>query len=223
MKRNILNTAMTVLFLLLMNYRFTGNLSHEILGAVVLLLAFWHNGLNLRWYRTFFKGRQSGQRLLATVMNFLLAAALLVSIATGLFISQSLLPFIAVRGTNTLWLHEIHQSSSYVCFILIGLHLGLQGDALWIRLKHWLGAERFCETYAVLGKGLSIGIIVYGIYASFSNHIGAKLFMEHSFGWGKAPSATQFFMDYLMILGCYTGLACSVKKFLIWSERLGKK
>lgn len=206
MKRNILNISMTVLFLLLMNYRFTGNIWHEILGIVLLLAAFWHNGLNLRWYMMLFKGQQSIRRMFATSVNLIFIVTLFISIISGVLISQSLVPFIALRGTNTLWLHEVHQSSSYICFIFIGIHVGLCWKILWIRLQAWLGVIHFYKKCSVLGDILAACVILYGFYASFSNHIGSMILMEHGFGWGPPPSAVKFFLDFLALLGCYAGL-----------------
>jgi hypothetical protein len=206
LKRNVLNIGMTVFFLLLMNYRFTGNMPHEILGVILLLFVLWHNGLNLRWYMTFLRGKQNFQRVLMTMVNLFFVLAFCVSMLSGLLISQSLVPVIALRGTNTLWLHEVHQSSSYICFIVIGIHLGLHWKILWIRLQEWLGVMHFYKKCSVLGDILAAGMILYGIYASFSNHIGSMILMEHGFGWGPPPSAAQFFLDYLALLGCYTGL-----------------
>jgi hypothetical protein len=77
---------------------------------------------------------------------------------------------------------------------------------LWIRLQDWLGMERFHKECSVLGNILAVVIILYGFYASFSNHIGSMILMEHGFGWGPPPSAAKFFLDYLALLGCYTGM-----------------
>ncbi|WP_196604528.1 DUF4405 domain-containing protein [Pectinatus haikarae] len=206
MKRNILNIGMTIVFLLVMNYRFTGNKPHEVLGVILFLLVLWHNSLNLHWYTSFFKGKQDFQRALIAIINFLFAISFCISMLSGLLISQSIVPFIALRGTNTLWLHEVHQSSSYVCFIFIGIHLGLHWKMLWVRLQNRLGMERFHKECSILGNILAVGIILYGFYASFANHIWSMIVMEHGFGWGPPPSALKFFLDYSALLGCYAGI-----------------
>ena len=205
---------MTIFFLLLLNYRFTGNMPHELLSVILFVFVLGHNKLNLRWYTVIFKGKQNFRRVLMTIVNLLFVFSFAISILSGLLISQSLVPFIALRGTNTLWLHGVHQSSSYVCFILIGIHLGFHWKMLWIRLQYWLGMKRFHKECAVIGNLLAASMIFYGIYASFSNHIGSMLLMEHGFGWGPPPSAAQFFIDYIVIWGCYTGLTCYMMSFL---------
>ena len=196
---------MTIIFLLLMNYRFTGNTPHEIFGILLFILVLWHNKLNLYWYTIFFKGKKAFQRVLM-IVNILFIISFCISILSGLLISQSVVPFIALRGTNTLWLHEVHQSSSYICFIFMGIHLGFHWKTLWIRLQYWLRIEHYHKECLVFGNILAVGIIFYGFYASFANHIGSMIFMEHVFGWGAPPSALKFFLDYLALLGCYAGI-----------------
>ena len=219
MKRNILNIIMTVLFLVLMNYRFTRNVPHEIIGAVILVLVLWHNKINLRWYSTFFKGRQSGQRIIATVINVLFVFTFVAAIVSGVLISRSLVPALAAHGTNMIFWHQIHQAASYACFIIIGIHLGFHWKMLWIRLQHWLGIEKFYKKYAIIGTALVAGIIAYGVYASFTNHVGAKLLMEHSFRGGQRPSAMQFFMDYTLIIASYIGITHYLTKLLAKNSR----
>ena len=42
LKKNILNVFMLISFLLIINYHFTGNIVHEILGLVILLFSLVH-------------------------------------------------------------------------------------------------------------------------------------------------------------------------------------
>lgn len=51
---------------------------------------------------------------------------------------------------------------------------------------------------------LTIG---YGIYASFTRHIGSKLLLQHGFNdWIAVPSLVGFILDYMMIMGCYVAI-----------------
>ncbi len=219
MKRNILNIMMVIMFLLLMNYRFTHNFLHEIIGAIILLLALWHNKLNISWYKTFFNGKQNIRRIMVAIINILFVLSFVVVMISGLLISRSLIPSLAVHGSSTILWHQIHQVSAYICFITIGIHLGFHWKMLWIRLQHWLGIEKFYKKYAIIGTALVAGIIAYGVYASFTNHVGAKLLMEHSFRGGQRPSAMQFFMDYTLIIASYIGITHYLTKLLAKNSR----
>lgn len=206
MKRKFLNILMALSFLLLMNYRFIGNRRHELLGLSLFLLVLWHNCLNLYWYKAFFRGTLKFHWGLIRLMNVSLGLAFSMSMVSGLLISQFLLPVNTLSGTASIWLHAIHQGSAYLCFVLIGIHLGLHWQPLWRVGQKWLERQGIHKKYFAYSKVLGSGIIAYGVYASFAQHIGALLLMEHSFGWGTPPPAGRFFLDYLAILGCYTGI-----------------
>lgn len=207
MGRNILNLIMVILFLVMMNYRFIGNTPHEITGIVLLALFILHNGLNIRWYKNFLKGRQSLRYLLPTIVNCLFIFAMFTTIISGFLISHTVLPSLALRGTNTIWVHNLHQGSAYASFIFMAVHLGMHWDVLIIRAKRWLRIDGAGVSYSIVSGITSVLVIGYGIYASFINHIGTMLLMQHAFGgWGAAPSASKFFVDHLAIIGCYSGI-----------------
>ncbi len=206
MKRNLLNILMALSFLLLMNYRFIGNMRHELLGLSLFLLVLWHNSLNFYWYKALFRGAHNFQWGLIRLMNVSLVLAFCLTMVSGVLISQFLLPVNAVSGNSSIWLHSIHQGSSYLCFVIIGIHLGLHWQLLWRGGEKWLERQGINQKYFAYSKVLAAGIIAYGVYASFAQHMGAMLLMEHGFGWGTPPSAGRFFLDYLAIFGCYTGI-----------------
>lgn len=207
MGRNILSIVMTVSFLVLMSHNYIDNTVHEFLGVILLVLILLHNGLNLSWYKTVFKGKQHPRRILMTLANFLLVIVFLIAIISGLLISQSLVPSIALHGMSTLYVDSLHQSSSHICFLLIGIHLGLHLDVLWLRLQYRLKIKHIPKFCAVVGDILAVCIIFYGFYASFVNHIWDMLLMKYSFVFIKRLSITQFSVDYLAILGCYAAIA----------------
>ena len=208
MKRNVLNVIMVGLFLVLMNYRFTSNGPHEIVGGLVFLLVFFHNGINSSWFQRIFKGRQNLYRFFLDVVNFLLLSSFLVSMVSGLFISQFLTPFLALRGSNTIWLHEIHRSSSYLCFIFIGIHLGFHWKALYFRFNSWLNRMFLYKRNQAMETVLKVCVLLYGLYVSFLYHIGSMILMEQNFILDEIPSAMRFFLDYLVLWGFYMSLTC---------------
>jgi len=73
-----------------MDYRFTGNVIHEIAGVFVILLFFIHNVLNRRWYGAIVKGKMNLLRILSTIANLLLLVMLLFVAVTGVLISQTI-------------------------------------------------------------------------------------------------------------------------------------
>lgn len=162
MARNILNIAMTVLLLLIMDYRFTGNAFHEI-GAVTAFV-------------------------------------------TGVLISVTAFAPLGILS-GSLLVHDLHQGSAYASLILIAIHLGLHWEMLMAKLKNWLHIDGSSFGWVITSRITSIVVITYGVYASFTNHIGANLLMQHVFaGWAAEPSLWWFLLDYLAIVGCYVGI-----------------
>jgi len=212
--RNILNLVMTVLVLLIMDYRFTGNIFHEIAAVVLALLFIFHNILNRRWYQVFIKGRQSLGRVILTFFNLLLLAAMGAVFVTGVLISQTVFAPLGI-GSRSLFLHELHQGTAYASLILIAIHLGLHWEMLIAKLKNWLRIDSLSRGWSIISRIVSVAIIAYGVYASFVNNIGANLLMQHVFaGWGAKPTLWRFLFDYFSIVGCYIGVTYYLLYFL---------
>lgn len=204
--RNILNLAMTVLLLLIMNYRFMGNAFHEIGGAVLAFLFIFHNVLNRRWYVVLFKGRQSIRRVLMTFVNLLLVAAMVVALSTGVLISATVFAPLGLRSSD-LFVHDLHQGAAYASFVLVAIHLGMYWEMLIVKFKNWLHIDDSSLGWGITSRIVSIVVIAYGFYASFTNNIGEKLLMQRIFvGWGEEPSLWGFLLDHFAIVGCYVSI-----------------
>ncbi len=83
----IVDAAMFVLFLLLMEYHLLSSVVHEWLGISVSVLFLAHNALNYKWYAVLFKGRYTAMRIVQTVVNFLLWIAMIGCIVSSILIS----------------------------------------------------------------------------------------------------------------------------------------
>ena len=202
MNRNVLNLAMTIGLVAVMDYRFTGNAAHEILGVFLAALLLLHNILNHRWYQSISKGRQNLLRVVSTAANLLLLAMIIVVLVTGVLISQTL--FSAFSLSGHLWVHQLHTFSAYASFALCGIHLGLHGNTILGKVCRGMRLDAPPPTVIWIGRIAAVVIIGYGIRASFSHQIGSKLLFEHVFGgWGDKPALIGFLTDYPAILGCY--------------------
>ncbi|MBP2655469.1 MAG: hypothetical protein H6Q73_3038 [Firmicutes bacterium] len=204
--RNLLNIVMLILLLLIMDYRFIGNVPHEIGGVVLALLFIFHNVLNRRWYVGFFKGRQSLRRVLTTLVNLLLVIAMFTVFVTGVLISVTVFAPLGIRSGGIL-VHDLHQGSAYASLILVAIHLGLHWEMLLGKFISWLHIDGASLSWVIMSRIVSIVVMAYGVYASFTNHIGANLLMQHIFaGWGVEPSLWGFLLDYFAIISCYVGV-----------------
>ena len=216
LKKNILNVFMLISFLLIINYHFTGNIVHEILGLVILLFSLVHNKWNIYWYKYFLKVKEKNESIISIIVNFWVIILLVVAIGSGLFISQTVLPIRVFHNMNfILLMHDVHQGSGYAVYMLVAIHFGMHWNMLWHKMKKIFQIEHYKYCCLVIGNILAIAIIINGINTSFTNHIGSKLLMQHDFiSWSKTTSGIQSFIDYFSIFGCYTAITAYIKGFL---------
>lgn len=213
MIRNILNLMMILCILVVMDYRFTDNAIHEILGLFIVLPFIIHNILNRHWYTAIGNGKKNPLRSLTAITNLLLLVMMLLATVTGVFISQTIFPVFSLN--SNLWVHQLHSLSSYLGFILSAIHLGFYWNALYRKLCRWLRIDCTNFSYILLSRIASLFIIGYGIYASFTRHIGSKLLLKHVFNdWATAPSLVGFVLDYLAIMGCYVAITYYLTQML---------
>ena len=213
MNRNSLNLAMTGGLVAVMDYRFTGNAVHEILGVLLAALFLAHNILNRHWYKNIGKGKLNLFSSLATIVNMLLLPMMLVVTVTGVLISQTV--FVEFSLSGHLWVHQLHTFSAYGSLILCGIHLGLHWKAISGKVFRTFGLDSKRTGYVLIGRTMAIFVIGYGIHASFSHQIGSKLMFEHVFGgWGTQPTMIGFLVDYPAILACYALLTQYLMRLL---------
>lgn len=196
---------MILCLLIVMDYRFIDNVIHEILGLLTVLLFIIHSVLNRHWYTAIGKVKLDLRPILNTITNLLLWVMMLLVAITGILISQTVFSSFSLSGN--IWAHELHILSAYLSFILVAIHLGSHWNALWGKLCLWLKIERTNLSYILSSRIASLLIIGYGIYASFTRHIGSKLLLQHGFNdWTTVPSLVGFILDYMTIMGCYVAI-----------------
>ena len=91
--RIILDIVMICLFIVLMGYYITDNVVHEIIGTITFVLFILHNILNIKWYKSIFKGKHNFQRTFHIVINLLLFIAMLGMMISGIMISSDVFDF----------------------------------------------------------------------------------------------------------------------------------
>ncbi len=127
-KRNrfwkIVDICMVILLLCLMSYQVTGEEKHEWIGIVMTLTVILHQILNRHWYAGLFKGKYHAYRIVTTMVNLLLVAAMLMTAICGMAMSEYSVPFLYwPRGL--FFVRPTHLAMSHWTFVLMGLHLGL--------------------------------------------------------------------------------------------------
>jgi hypothetical protein len=127
-----LDAVMLVAFGALQSWRLTGVPVHEWLGFVFLLLAVTHLVIHGRWVESrapkLLRGGSVRGRA-SVLLNLLLGIAMTTAITSGLFMSKVLLPNHLTPAAYGSW-HALHEQSSNLSLLLIGLHVALNWDVI---------------------------------------------------------------------------------------------
>ncbi len=211
-----IDTIMTVLLIALMAYHITGNQLHEWLGTILFTLFILHHILNLNWYKAMFKSKYSAVRILLTVLNVLLFAAMVGMMISGIMLSREVFDFLNLRaGMFGRRLHMISTSWGYLLMSAhIGLHFGIIAGVFKRKIplkSKWIG---------LIGKLVAALAAVYGIYAFIARQLADRMFllMEYAF-FDYEESALFFFGDYLCILILFATITFYLSKILKRKKR----
>jgi hypothetical protein len=209
----LLDMAALILMLISMDYRVVGDTFHEATGVIITVFFLFHNFWNRQWYAAVFQGKYDICRGLRTAVNLLLLLAMLLLIISAVPIAHVIVSAIPVPVRITM--QEIHVLSAYWSFILIAVHLGMHGVMLRRVLKKTLGISGGKRVGKTVWHIFFVGVVVYGIQASFAREISSHLFLQYTADfWSTDSSLGKFFLDYAAILGMYSCITYSIMKIL---------
>jgi hypothetical protein len=187
----VVDALMTIALPALMAFQITGQWLHEWLGAGMLLLFAVHNSLNVRWYANLPKGGYKPLRILRTVINFGILAAVLSLAYSGIVMSQHVFRFLPIHGGMAL-ARSLHMAGSYWAFVLMSMHLGLHWGMVSVKLSKlpvWV-----LRIIASVAAG-------YGAVCFFKLHIASYLFFRVQFAFFDFDKgAGTVFAEYICML-----------------------
>ena len=172
----VIDIFMLAVFPFLMAVQITGQAVHEYIGAAALLLFVLHNIMNMKWYKTIFKGRYNLVRLLNLGVNVLLLADILCLAYSGIAMSSYVFPFF--KSGNIAAARLIHLSASYWGLVLMSVHIGFHWNVIMGKLYKRLREKNIIMQIIRL---LAIIISAYGIYCFYKNGIVSYLFLKNQF------------------------------------------
>jgi Kef-type K+ transport system membrane component KefB len=213
--RLVIDLAMTVLLLLALGYRITGDIAHEWLGVSLCVMFIAHNIVNRKWWRNIFKVKYNTRRAVMFVINVLLALVMAAVIITGLLHSRTVLAFLHLPGGMAL--RQIHTTAAYWGLILIAVHAGLHlRPPKNFKHKRHEPAGNFASLRCAIHKPLSsifirscgwCGswlIIAFGVWSFIDRDMFAKLFLGFSFDyWNEERPVALFFAETLGIMAVF--------------------
>ena len=177
--KKIIDIVMTILFIVLMGYYVTDNKIHEILGTITFILFIIHHILNIKWYKSIFKGKHNFQRTFHIILNLLLFIAMVGMMVSGIMISADVFAFLDIP--TTMFGRRLHMLSTSWGFVLMAIHVGLHISALMYFVL-------------VLLAGL-------GIYSFINLRVWEDMFLMNDFKFfDYEQSPILFYLKYLLVL-----------------------
>jgi hypothetical protein len=198
----VIDLAMTILVLVEMAYRITGNTIHERVGVLALVLFITHNFLNRRWYKAIMKGKHNVRRIIQIVINFLFLVTMAVMMISAVLISRDVFPFIPIY--NDMILRQVHVLTAYWGFIFMAVHIGISWGTIINAVRKMTGITNVIRIRSIIMQVVAVLIVVYGVQASFEREMGSKLTVYNPFGyWSNNDSMIKFLIDHMSIMGIY--------------------
>lgn len=197
-----IDLLMTVLLLLLMAYQVVGEILHEWFGAAMLVLFITHNILNIKWYKNLFHGKYKLVRILGTILNFAVLAAILSLGYSGIVMSRHLFAFLPISRGMAL-ARVIHLAGSYWGFVLMSLHLGLHWSMILGILRKCTGGRKLPVLVWLL-RIAAFAIAGYGAYCFIGADIFSYMFLKTEFAFFDfEKSAFSVFSEYIVMMGLW--------------------
>src|SRR5215831_190823 len=160
-----LDATLLIIFLLLLAPRLTGLALHEVLGFLFFIPLILHLLVAWPWIQKsvvrFFK--TSGRSRLNLCINMILFLLVITELASGLFISQVLLPAFGIKTVNDRVWRYVHNVTLNFTVLFIGLHVAINWG--WIasvfkRQLHVPNEKRMAPSFKISTGLLRSGIIV---------------------------------------------------------------
>lgn len=193
--RILIDIAMTCLFIVLMGYYITENKTHEILGTITFILFILHNILNIKWYKSIFKGKHNFQRTFHIIINIMLLLAMIGMIVSGIMISVDVFGFLNIK-TN-MFGRKLHMASTSWGFVLMAIHIGLHLNGMMTSLNKKMKNNTLEYVYYFI----LVLIAGYGLYSLIASKILEDMFVVNHFNffdYDKSP--IMFYLEHLAII-----------------------
>ena len=197
------DALMTVLLLFLMGYQFWGDTAHEWAGAAMFALFLAHHALNAGWYRGLLRGRYTAARVLGTVINLALLAAMLGLMVSGVMLSNHVFAFLGLSG-GLGFARLLHMAAAYWGFVLMALHLGLHWGMFLGMARRALGWGAPTVRRRVGFNLLGAAIAVYGLTVFVRRALPQYMLLRTQFVFlDFGEPLLVFYADYLAMMGSF--------------------
>lgn len=202
----IVDIAMYLIFVALMQEHLWSDGLHEWLGIVLFVLFIAHNILNFRWYQSFFRGKYTATKITLATINITLLAVMLCCMVSSVFVSGKVFAFLDLGGAR--FGRTLHLVSTAWVFILMSLHMGLHLIPL---------ANKFKKNNKLLRAGqiLAVLLAAYGVYVFIDRAFYEELFYLTEFKFFDTDkSAVLYFFETVAMSSTFASIAYYGRKLL---------
>ena len=202
----IVDIAMYLIFVALMQEHLWSDGLHEWLGIVLFVLFIAHNILNFRWYQSFFRGKYTATKITLATINITLLAVMLCCMVSSVFVSGKVFAFLDLGGAR--FGRTLHLVSTAWVFILMSLHMGLHLIPL---------ANKFKKNNKLLRAGqiLAVLLAAYGVYVFIDRAFYEELFYLTEFKFFDTDkSVVLYFFETVAMSSTFASIAYYGRKLL---------
>lgn len=206
------DAAMYAVFLLLMGQHLLPGAVHEWLGISLFALFIAHNVLNYRFYKTLPKGNYPPVRIVQTIIDLLLLAAMVLCIVSSLLISGVVFKWMNLSGAGVG--REIHLISTAWAFILMSLHLGLHWTS-FVAVGKRIKIRQTAKAVLVWTlRFVVLALVAFGVYVFVSRRFYEEMFLLTSFKFfDNAQSVFGYLFGTLSMSSVFIAVAYYSKKW----------
>lgn len=209
----VVDVGMTCALLASMSYLLIGEEAHEWIGTALLLLFIFHHIFNYKWYQNLFRGTYTALRILQTVINMLMIAAILGLAVSSVILSRYVFAFLPISGMTSFG-RTLHMVSAYWGFVLMAAHLGLHWSMILAMLKRTGIAKKKGISFLISLMGF--GIAVYGAAAFSRYDLLFYMFLKKQFVFFDVNQPLYLFLlDYAAMMGFFICLFHTIKQLLV--------
>ena len=210
----IIDIAMYLIFVALMQEYLWSDGLHEWLGIALFTLFIVHTILNFRWYQSLFKGKYTPTRTTSAVINIALFAAMLCCMVSSVLVSGKVFAFLNLGGARIG--RTLHLVSTAWVFVLMSLHLGLHLAPFANKLKKH-------RQFLWAGRIIAVLLAAYGVYVFVDRAFYEELFYLTEFKFFDTDkSAALYFFETIAMSAAFATLSYYGKKLLQMKSRQTK-
>lgn len=207
----VIDILMTIVFVLLMCNQITGVFAHEILGISVIVLFIIHQILNINYYQSLLKGKYNKLRIAYLLINSLLLIMMIVMIISAILISRHTFTFLNL--SNDSLGRELHIISTYLIYMLIGLHIGLHYNSI-IKLKK--------ENKIILNIFVCLYALIFGLQGFIKKEFITRLTLQNLYPIHTSDNIIMLLIDYTGILIMFVMIGYGIYNLLKLKGKSGK-